>query len=199
MSIFLLSYIQLKTFMYRTAQTVNFSVAFIVFLLALSAQSFDKKWINIAVVAVLALVTVYQATYLSRMLELNNQRSENEIAVVHQLGMELTRDYKKDNKEIVFCGRYDTGEYIRDNLEYKDKKVTNSNHKSLLTWSATAFQRYKQVNVMKKLFSYCGYDLNISRRFNKRETNDLAKQAKKNGMNPLEIRDMGDYVLVYLG
>lgn len=201
LSVFLLTIVQLKFFMYRTAQTVNFSVAFIVFILALAAQSFDKKWINITVVSVLALITVYQATYLNMLLEWNHVRSENEIAVVHQLGMELTRDYKKSNKEIVFCGENELSDYFVNRLYKNGKKITNTNHKMLLRWSAYASAKHKdpKINVIKKLFSYCGYDLNITGKYGRKRLAQLAKYAKKIGMQQYEIRDVGDYILVYIG
>lgn len=197
-SIFLLPFVQFKGMVYRTAQTINYTTAFTVFILMLAASKVNIKWFSTVVVVVMTLATVYQSVYLAELLEWNNLRSDNEIAVVNYLGTQLTTKYKNSDKEIVFCGRYQASEYLKSKIFRGDKKITDTNHKSVLTWSTAAFPG-KKVNVMKKLFSYCGYDLNIVHKYSKNKIIELARYARKIGMNPLEIRDVGDYILVYLG
>ena len=70
---------------------------------------------------------------------------------------------------------------------------TNTN--SLVNWSIGAFGNTK---MLKELFSYCGFDLNI-KEYNKEELKYYTMIAKEEHLNPFEVKDMGDYIIVYLG
>ena len=52
---------------------------------------------------------------------------------------------------------------------------------------------------MSEYFSYYGIDANIQEYSSWREHNSYAKEAYDNGLRPLEARDMGDHILVFLG
>ena len=54
---------------------------------------------------------------------------------------------------------------------------------------------------MELLFSYCGYDFDIYQ-YSATSYDDFYsyyKIAKRENMKPLEIKDMGEYILVYSG
>ena len=66
------------------------------------AFSLKRKWIRAGSVVIGLFLAWHQSAYLNQVFALNNQRSDNEIAVVHEIGPRLLRDFEK--KEIVFVG-----------------------------------------------------------------------------------------------
>ena len=79
-----------------------------------------------------------------------------------------------------------------------EHRIFETNVNSVINWSLTAFENDETINQMKSLFSYCGYDLNIKKGYSK-EIQKYTEKAESLHMKPLETRDMGDYILVYLG
>lgn len=214
-SLFSISILRFSVMENRTAQTLNYFVAFVVFLTVYNVLSINKKIIKTIALGIVFLITTWQSSYLCQVLEWNNQRSENEIAVVRNLGVELSRDYK--DKEIVFCGEYNLGNYLNERVtddtgafisslfvvpakslshhkEWYNLKHIETNVESNLSWSLGS----TSIHPMKRLFSYCGYDLNI-REIDQEEQTKYNTYAEKNNMKTFEIRDIGECVLVYLG
>ena len=156
-----------------------------------------------------------QSVYLNSLLALNNQRSDNEAAIVHEIGYRLYSEYDS-NKPVVFTGSIDLGEFINSQITDSEqplwpikkalkpiiglsttpKKFVMTNVRSGVDWSARAFN--SQI-MLKKYFSYYGYDINVIEEATPQKRGEYYQLAIEEQMKPLEIRDMGDYVLVFLG
>ena len=86
---------------------------------------------------------------------------------------------------------------IGSSFEEDNETITDTAVKSVINWAIRAFENQK---TMEKLFSYCGYDIKTSDMYFDRNTNrEYEKIALANKMKPMEIKDMGDYILVYFG
>ena len=219
-SLFFLSILQGRAMPYRTAQTLCLLVAFVAAAAVELGMSLNRRGVRLAVLAAGLLLCLHQGVYLHRMLALNNQRSDNEIAVVHQLGTRLKSEY--EDKTVVFVGTYDFGNWItsqvnvdtstlggglykklwsRLNPDYtvENKKMAETDVNSILNWNSSAFGNQL---MMREYFSYCGYDiqtLDSIRGDNWNEYARLLQTAIDENMKPFEIRDIGDYILVCLG
>ena len=53
--------------------------------------------------------------------------------------------------------------------------------------------------MMAEIFSWYGYDITVPEVMSWRSYSDYVQITLDRGMKPLEIRDMGDYILVRLG
>jgi hypothetical protein len=200
--------------MYRSVQTFNVFVGFVAFLLLqLISQSGVKYGRNI-VVACLLFLAFRQAIYLHQIAALNNQRSDNEIAVVHQLGIRLKSEF--EDKPVVFVGSYALGDNIQRQVSVNDSlwgyglydklfeifhesypdKYVGSNVNSVLDWNEWAFGNQ---DMMKELFSYCGYDIEVMESYSSESYQEICEKAVQMNMRPFEIEDMGEYILVCLG
>lgn len=151
---------------------------------------------------------------MNSLLALNHLRSENETAMVRQMGYDLKSEY--DDKEVVFVGKYSLGDYINEEVivgksswneklfymilpnEYKEKipKYVHTNVNSLLSWSKKAFENQ---SMMQEYFKYCGFDVQTVETFTEEFYQKNIEIAKKSGMKPFEIKDMGDYLIVCIG
>ncbi len=214
-SLFALSILQFSVLKFRTAQTLNYFVAFVVFLMCHNIRMIKWKTVKVVIVVLITMLTIWQSTYLSQVLEWNNQRSENEISIVRNLGVELTKDYK--DKEIVFCGSYALGEYLTEKPINGVKSPLNNLLQSLITQISYHKNRYSSKpmdtninsclnwavssgfpSVTKRIFSYCGFDLNV-RDVSSDEYIEYTNYAESINMNTFEVKDIGECVLVYLG
>lgn len=221
-AMFGLGILQGTRMLYRTAQSLYIFVALGGYLF------FDKygngKCKNILLILLL-FVSYRQAVFMHKILALDNQRSNNEAAVVQNIGYELSTNYDL-NKTIIFCGEYNIGENIENQISIKPNsladKVENkikdimgdedipyyneyvySNVSSVLNWGRKSFDG--QV-MLKRYFSYYGYDINVLDNWDKKdgksESTLIRKYtdiAEKENMRPLSIKDMDDYILVYFG
>lgn len=217
-SLFLLSILQGDKLHYRQAQSVQLFVAYVAYLIM--DQTANTKLFNRSVNVVLALLLIFvcfrQSIFTHRYLALDNQRSDNERQTIQNIGHLLFNDYDR-NKTVIFCGKYHLGSNIEsqiyidtDGLENKfmklfvkryrsdmKRKMVETNVTSVLNWAIKAFNNQ---DMMKELFSYYGYEINVSEDYFDAEVNKkYEKIALKNGMRSLEVKDMGDYILVYLG
>lgn len=212
LSLFLQSFIQGTVMPYRTAQTIQyfstFSLAVFIF-----GISMTRKRRLFSVMVVLSSFMIYrQAVFLNRCLALNNQRSEIESSAARQIGYRLKSMY--DEKPVIFVGWFDFGENINRQIRpdystpwgflyrkiaihlgwnYTLSKVYDTNISSVLVWNTGAFHSQK---MMAEYFSYFGYDISV------RDNDDIYEYkqiAIREGMKPLDILDIGDYILVYLG
>lgn len=223
-SIFGLGILQGTRMLYRTAQSLYIFVGLAGYVICDKYCNETNKIKNILLVLLL-FISYRQAVYMHSLLALDNQRSDNEAAVIQNIGYELSSNYDL-NKTVIFCGEYNIGENIesqisikegsladkveskiRDILEDEDKPYYNefvySNVNSVLNWGRKSFDG--QV-MLKKYFSYYGYDINVledwQNKDGKSESALIRKYtdiAESNDMKPLSIKDMGDYILVYFG
>ena len=187
LSLFFQSVLQGYHLPYRTAQTVQLFVAFTAFVF-LNAFS-EKKVIARIFLLILLFVGYRQSVHLYEYLDLNNQRSDNEAMLISTIGYRLYSEFDI-SKPVVFCGEYDLGDTIDRQIKHK----METNVLSLINWSMVA---YDNQLMMKSLFSYYGYDINVIEE--NIEINEFTRIAKELEMRPLEIRDIGDYILVFFG
>ena len=189
LSLFSLSFLQGSELMYRTAQTIQYFVAFVSYIFLLS---FDHTSAYKVMVVLMLFLSLRQAVFMNNMLQLNNQRSDNELYIVRSIGYRLYNEFDTE-KTVIFCGKYDIGDYI-DELK-PDEMQSNIN--SCINWAVVANNNQ---NMMKQYMSFCGFDIKVTDQFFDRGVRKQYEEiAKKNGMKPFDIKDMGDYILVYFG
>lgn len=216
-SLFFQSIIQGTVMPYRTAQTLSLFTAFVLAYIVELGLTAKNKGIRLVPLMVVLCLCAHQSIYLHRILALNNQRSDNEIAVVHQLGYRLESEF--DHKTIVFVGKYDIGRWIssqikpdtntiggriykfiwnniNDEFDVENEEFVDTNVNSLLNWASGAFESQK---MMREVFSYCGYDIQVLDVFSQDDRNRYEQIAIERGMRPFEIADIGECILVCLG
>lgn len=216
-SLFFVSFLTGRQMPYRIALPIQFFVSFVSFIVLRKTSTCKWKKIQTISFVVSTLFILCQGTYLSQLFELNNLNSENELAVVRELGKELESKY--DKKEIVFTGCFHPGSYIENKIIFgsdkarifhpfyskiaqiaviENQKIEQSVVVPIINWSNLADTGN---NMMELLFSYCGYDFDIYQ-YSATSYDDFYyywEIAKRENMKPLEIKDMGEYILVYLG
>ena len=212
-SLFFQSLLQGTMMPYRTAQTLQYFCAFS-FTMFLYLLTFTKRRANLTVCLILLSYLCYrQGVFMNRALALNNQRSDNEAAIARDIGSRLKSMYD-NGKTVIFVGNLDIGEYINAQMRQNNdtiggflyhkiaahlgwapdiRKVYQTNINSVMIWSEYAHNGQR---LMGQYFSYLGYDIKVL------NNNDIYKYwliAIQEEMKPLEIRDMGEYILVFLG
>ena len=218
-SLFFQSIIQGSVMPYRTAQTLQLfcPLAFTMTIYAIS--KLNKKTI-ISIAFIVSFYLCYrQSVFLNKSLALNNQRSDNEAAIIRDLGIKLSQF---DNSKTVYIvgGSTNLGEFINrqnrpdastfggylyrkivihfdlyDNL-FKNIEIYQTNVNSVIDWIKIAFHNQK---IFGDLFSYYGFDINSDNYITWSIHNRYVQEAVENGMKPLDVKDMGDYILVFLG
>lgn len=199
---------------YRTAHTLIVFAGFCGFLfMEFAEERFDKK-IYLIVFCAFMYLSYQQGMYLNTLLTLNHVRSENEARIATQIGYTLKSQY--DDKPVLFVGRYSLGDYLEDNVfvgydkwnekfyrkirllknPYEQYRAIHTNIKSNLSWSVDAFGSQR---MMKAFFSYLGFDIELVDNFSINLYNQNLEKAREYNMKPYEIRDEGDYLLVFLG
>lgn len=220
LSIFMLPVIQGAHYGYRMAQNIQFFVPFTFYLLL--ELTYEKKMkgmmVNKLLIPLLLLVGLRQSIYLHELLALNNQRSENEAAIVRILGQKLYSECDL-SKKVIFTGNYRLGSFIesqikvdedsfagkiehdlRNEFGYNDEKydidIVSTNVNSFLDWSLDAFEGQK---MMRLYFSYYGFEIDTLDSISERELLAYQKIAEEYDMKPLQIMEFDKYILVYLG
>lgn len=219
-SVFSLSILQGNWLRYITAVPINVFVSFVVFLLVDASESIRRFHFNIVVLAIVLFISLRQSIYTHELLALNNQRSDNEAYIARTIGYRLYSEFDIE-KTVIFCGQYQMGAFIdgqvtikegslADSVETFVRKMTGheekpgkikyiySNINSHLNWAEHAFEG----KMMQRYLSYYGFDINVPDEIEGDEKEYLLRYeeiAVNEGMKPLDIRDMGDYILVYLG
>lgn len=224
-SLFFLSLLQGEKLNYRTAQTVQLFMAFVSYLVIACSENtllFKKYNLGKIVTVLLVLVLLRQSIYTHELLALNNQRSDNEAFVARQIGYKLYSEFDV-NKTVVFCGEYQLGDFIESQITVKEDSIADR----VETWvrdivghdEGRLYQEFVCTNInsffntqmdafggqgiIQKYLSYFGYDIKVLDDLSREEESKLKgyyeEIAKKENMMPLTIKDMGDYILVYLG
>ena len=202
-SLFLQVVVQGAVMPYRNANTLSLFVAFVGFLIL----HISKKWSKIAMYACL-LLCLHQSIYLHQILALNNQRSENELAVVRQVGFRLKSEF--EHKPIIFVGNYDMGEWLYSRVSAAEdtingklyskitgkRKYIDTNINSALNWSIQAFGNQ---NMMKEYFAYCGYDIQLVQENATEKYYEAKGIAEQNNMKAFEILEQEDYLIISIG
>jgi hypothetical protein len=178
----------------------------------------SKKKIIIRIFSAFAvMLTIYQASYLSQLFEVWNLRSDNEVSVVSQIGFNIKSNF--DDKKVMLAGTYEFSDYINKNIMFGTAKnnITNQlfrnisekygfsewtimqDFASVINWANCSQYEIDGENMIEHFFSYCGYDLNIENMKDEEMLTKYSKIAEDEKMKPYEAKDMGDYILVYLG
>ena len=179
-SLFVQSIIQGYDQPYRTSQVFTLFVAFSFYLTIISVSS--TIWQRCLYVVLFG-ICWHQAVYMNRLLGLNNLRSDNELAVIRQIGYRLVSEF--DKKPIVFVSPYQVGKWISSQVTVDEStwngrlfyKVYENfmmqfdqrfmNYQRSITQLKRPF-KYVGTNVnsmtwqwhnLHALFSYCGYDI----------------------------------------
>lgn len=219
LSLFFLSLISGDYLGYRTAQTVHIFVCFVIFLLfdELKDKTIFKHSIKPLLICLLLFVCYRQSISLHTYLSLNNQRSDNEAYIAKEIGYKLYTDFDT-SKTVIFCGKYDMGSFINKEIypdensiggrieEYLKEKYGYDSINVPVTASENVFSTFNWAeypflgqNMIGEFLSYYGFDINISKAITYEQIKEYTKIAENNNMKTFEIRDFGDYILVYLG
>ena len=218
-SLFFLSILQGDYLGYRQCQSLHLFVAYVFYVTfdEIYNEHFGRLSKRNVLIFVSLFLILRQRICTHVLFALDNQRSDNEAYVVQNIGYRLYSEFDT-SKTVIFCGLYDMGEFINSQIypdensiggrieEYlKDKYgyshinvpfTQNDNIFSTLNWAHFPF--YGQT-MYKNVFSYYGYDINVLSSISYEKVKEYTKFAEDNGMKTFEIRDFGDYILVYLG
>lgn len=216
LSLFSQSLLQGIELSYRHAQTLILFVSFVTYQLCLMYNTEKRR---IIVYCCLFLLCWHQAVYINRLNGLNDLRSNNETALIHQIGSRLVSEF--ESKPVVFVGSYQMGKYITDHVSV-DESTWNGRlyyliydnllakverpHKYISSNVNSATADHHQV---QQLFNYFGYDIKTPYQFKgnveefTEETKIMEDEAnqivREKGIKPYHIYDNGEYIIVNLG
>ena len=214
LSIFFQSIIQGLVMPYRTAQVLQFFCPLSLAMSLYFLSCLNRKTLMTSLFIMAAYICYRQGVFMNRTLALNNQRSNNEAAIVYEIGMKIKRI--DEAKPVYIVGWVDLGENIdrqnrpdqhtlggylyrkiaiHYNLPYEGVKIYDSDVNSVINWNLSAFTIK---DIMDEYFSYFGFDFDIKHFTTWKEHNFYAKEVSENGLNPYDVRDMGDHILVYI-
>lgn len=210
------SIIQGKSLDYRQAQTVQMFTAFCGYLVI--EKTMKRSLLNKMIIIALLFVCLRQSIYLHEILALNNQRSDDEAAIIQSIGYKIYSEFDKEKEVIFVVGDYGLSDNINKQILSNNslysrtknyiKKVLNMSNTStdggykyigtninpLLSWSIGAKDFTGNV---EKLFSYFGFDINVNQaKCNEKEYFAIAKELD---MKSFEIVDIGESLLVCVG
>ncbi|MDO5131978.1 MAG: glucosyltransferase domain-containing protein [Eubacteriales bacterium] len=226
LSLFLITLIQGTVMYYRTAITLMVFCAFVFYL---HAEDF-YNWINAGIlsrrrlpvlagrcgIVLLLFIAWRQAAHLHRFLALNNQRYDNEAAVMQQIGYTLTTEYDTE-KPLIFVGDFSNGDAfynvthdiadtrrgmlyrrIRNKIDgtalWKSPSLVQTTVSSAIDWYHWEFDG----QLMGQFLAYYGYDFDV-RALSRKELEPYNQEALDLGMKPFQILDRGEYLLVCVG
>lgn len=216
LSLFSQSLLQGIELSYRHAQTLILFVSFVTYQLCLMYNTEKRR---IIVYCCLFVLCWHQAVYINRLNGLNDLRSNNETALIHQIGSRLVSEF--ESKPVVFVGSYQMGKYITDHVSV-DESTWNGRlyyliydnllakverpHKYISSNVNSATADHHQV---QQLFNYFGYDIKTPYQFKgnveefTEETKIMEDEAnqivREKGIKPYHIYDNGEYIIVNLG
>lgn len=166
-----------------------------------------------AAVIISGYICYRQGVFLNHTLALNNQRSDNEAAIAYDIGTRLKTNF--DDKPVFFAGDITLGNNINNQIHpdekkiggyiyrklayhfgwnYEDTKIYDTDVNSVINWSVVDAQ-----NMMADYMSYYGFDIKVVGRISPENFQRIVLYVINEKMKPLEIRDMGSYLLVFLG
>ena len=220
--VFALGILQGTKMPYRMAQTVHLFTAYSFFLLL---NEISRKKLGTILCVLLMFMSYRQAVYLHELLALNNQRSDNEAALIQNIGYRLYSEFDI-SKTVIFCGEYNIGSYIESQICIEDntlagkveegvRKILGHNERpfyneyvqsdvsSVLNWGLKSFDGQVMI---KRYLAYCGYDIKVLEDWPDKDGESELKLirhytdiAEANDMKPYSIKEFDDYILVYFG
>ena len=218
MSLFLQAIFQGDLLAYRHSVTITLFVSFVVFLLCTTIKC---STINLKTIYILFLgICWYQAVYLNRLLGLNNLRSDNELAIIRQIGILV--ESKFDKKTLVVVSGYKTSSWINRQIT-----VDSASWGGNLFYSICSFLSFEpkkpykfigtNVNTatsetiqVREIFNYCGFDIDVipsqyslfdlqTAEHERDVILEASKIAKEKKLKPYQIYDNGKYLITNLG
>lgn len=150
---------------------------------------------------------------MNQTLALNNQRSDNEASIAYNIGPRLKSNF--DDKPVFFVGGITLGSNINNQIRpdeksiggyiyrklsyhygwnYEQEKIYDTDVNSVINWSVIDAQ-----NMMADYMSYYGFDIKVLGRIDAENFRRIVLYVIDEQMKPFEIRDMGSYILVFLG
>lgn len=215
LSLFFLPLLQGSIMHYRSALTIQYFTTFVL-TMALFALTHLKKQKYFKIGLVFLIYLCYrQGVFLNQTLALNNQRSDNEGDLIQNIGYRLKTEF--DDKLVIFVGGMDLGNNINRqrhpnqktiggyiyrklayhfNWGYEDTFIYDTNVYPLINWNIRAFGHQK---MMQEYLSYYGYEVKVLDDLPWYLYENYQYLAKDLNMKPFEIRDLGDYIMVYFG
>ena len=218
-SLFSQSFLQGMELEYRNAQTISLFVSFSSFLLCTSVVNEKRRKL---IYIILFALCWHQAVCLNRILGLNNLRSDNEVALIHQIGTRLTSEFEK--KPVAFVGDHQKGDYILKQISVDefswngrlfysiyDRFIAKLNRPYRFGANVNSVLGYYQ---LQECFSYFGYYVDVvlpsdlakldvyPKKYIKIGDVILTKASnivKEKRIKPYQIIDAGDFLVVYLG
>lgn len=226
LSLFLITIIQGTVMYYRTAITLMVFCAFVFYLCAedfyglindglLSSRTLPVLAGRCGLILLL-FITWRQAAHLHRFLALNNQRYDNEAAVMQQIGYTLSTEYDS-SKPVIFVGNFSNGDAlysithdmantragrlyrrIRHKIDgtetWKSPALVQTTVSSAIDWYHEEFDG----KLMGSFLAYYGYDFDVPA-LSRKDHEPYNAEALELGMKPFQIQDRGDYLLVCIG
>lgn len=214
-SLFSLTLLQGIVQPYRTGQTFAVFCATVLFLAAYEVFRLPKKLfpLTVAVLVCEALLCVHMASYLNWVLALDHQRSENEEALVYNIGYKLVNEYA--GKPVVFAGWGHTGTFIEGQVRTDPNNKNGLLYRKIyrrLWWEEPANLRSVETNVnsvltwskgtddmLSRYFALHGFDIPIVPWSDQATYAAAEALASSHGLKPYEIMEVEDYVIVCLG
>lgn len=226
LSLFLITLIQGTVMYYRTAITLMVFCAFVFYLQAedfymlinhgILRRNHLKLLAGRCGIGLLLFITWRQAAHLHRYLALNNQRYDNEAAIMQQIGYTLSSEYDT-SKPLIFVGDFSNGDaffnvthdtastragrlyrQIRNRIDgtptWKSPHIVQTTVSSAIDWYHWEFDG----QLMGQFLSYFGYDFDV-KALSRKELEPYNQEALELGMKPFNILDRGDYLLVCVG
>lgn len=217
LSLFFLPILQGAHFGYRMAQTIQYFIPFVSYMVLVKLENTNRTVVCFAI-CLFMFVSLRQSIYLHNILALNNLRSDNEAYIAREIGYDIVSNYPND-KEVIFVGKLNLGDFINSQItidknskigklemslrsrfgydgEEFDIDIVSTNVNSYLTWAKGPF--YGQT-MIKKYISFYGFDINMPEDMSEEELYKYENIAKNSCMKPLEIKEFDKYILVYLG
>ena len=226
LSLFLITIIQGTVMYYRTAITLMVFCSFVFYLAAedlyglINSGLLDRNRFFVLTgrcgLILLLFITWRQTAHLHRFLALNNQRYDNEAAVMQQIGYTLTRDHDT-SKPIIFVGDFTNGDAfynvthdtgttragslyrrIRHKIDgtdlWKSPSLVQTTVSSAIDWYHWEFDG----NLMGQFLSYYGYDFDVMA-LSRKDLEPYNEEAGSLGMKPFQIHEGEEYILVCVG
>ena len=211
-SLFTQAILQGTNMPYRTAQTIHLFSSLALTMSLFFISNIGKRSLTVFFIVCVSLICYRQGFFMNQTLSLNNQRSENEAFMAQSIGFRLKTDFPE--KPVYFIGLLDLGDNINQrvkpdettpggylyrklsyhfDLNYPDIRLYESNIHSVMSWNSLGSQ------MMAPYFAYYGYDITVMENISKDLYVQIVHYILKEEMKPFEIRDRGNYILVYLG
>lgn len=223
-SLIALSLVQGSATPYRSCQVFSLFVAFTAMLIAMLAEKTGKNWIRIAVIFLCGYLCFHQADQMNYFLTLNYIRSEQEMTVIRNIGLDLHKNFDMD-KPVIFVGDFTLEDEITeaasipensrrwqlyqklhfilvDRLhlepEMPGRKLPESNVNSVIRFGRWAFSGSQEA--MQRLFSFCGYDYILPDCISLQPEADAYVSEHDIPCYPQNgyIQDAGDYIVVHI-